>query len=505
MTSPRTFKISAVVASLTFATACTAPTDNSASSTGAAVTADQASVASSPEVWDSNDIHEFTITYDQDDYDSLVAAYLESGDKEWISATVTIDGETYQDAGLKLKGNSSLRGMTEADAASPQDLPWIINLDKFVDGQDHHGAEEFVIRSNTSQTALNEAVALDLLDAAGLAAEEAIAATVTMNGSDESLRLVVENPNTDWMERELGNGYLWKAESGGTWDYVGEDQADYVDSFDQEGGDDNYAPLIDFLDFINNADDDTFASDLSTWLDVDAFATYLAFQTLINNFDDIDGPGNNAYLYWDIEDQQMTVVNWDLNLAFGASNGGPMGGDGEWTGDSERPGNGEWTVDDAPGGQAPGGLGGGEASDLGGLGDASGLGDGSGDRPMPGAGETPPEGMTLPEGMELPDGESRPERMEMPEGMEFPTEGGRGDFGGMNQSNILSERFLAVDEFADLVDAETTRLTQELFESGLATELLENWSSLLSDGANDLIPAATVEEESAALEEQFPA
>ncbi|MDE0571896.1 CotH kinase family protein [Demequina sp. B12] len=502
MTSPRTFKISAVIASLTFAAACTAPTDSSAptdgtaSNTGAAVAADQASVASSPEVWDSNDIHEFTITYDQGDYDSLVAAYLESGDKEWISATVTIDGETYQDAGLKLKGNSSLRGMTEADAASPQDLPWIINLDKFVDGQDHHGAEEFVIRSNTSQTALNEAVALDLLDAAGLAAEEAIAATVTMNGSDESLRLVVENPNTDWMERELGNGYLWKAESGGTWDYVGEDQADYVDSFDQEGGDDNYTALIDFLDFINNADDATFASDLSTWLDVDAFATYLAFQTVINNFDDIDGPGNNAYLYWDIEDQQMTVVNWDLNLAFGASNGGPMGGDGEWTGGGERPGNGEWAGGDAPGGQAPGGLGGlggGEASDLGGLGDgsglgdASGLGDGSGDRPMPGAGETPPEGITLPEGMDL------------------PTEGVRGGFGGMNQSSILSERFLAVEDFSALVDAETARLTQELFESGLAGELLEDWSSLLTSSATDLIPAATVDDESAALEEQFPA
>ena len=34
-------------------------------------------------------------------------------------------------------------------------------------------------------------------------------------------------------------------------------------------------------------------------LDVDAFARYLAAQDVVQNWDDIDGPGNNSYLRWD--------------------------------------------------------------------------------------------------------------------------------------------------------------------------------------------------------------
>ena len=44
----------------------------------------------------------------------------------------------------------------------------------------------------------------------------------------------------------------------------GADQAAYTDVFDQEAGEDNtdLAPLIEFLDFINNSDDKTFAAEL---------------------------------------------------------------------------------------------------------------------------------------------------------------------------------------------------------------------------------------------------
>ena len=61
-------------------------------------------------------------------------------------------------------------------------------------------------------------------------------------------------------------------------------------------------------------------------LDLDAFATYLAFQDLISNADDINGRGNNSYLHYDVETDMFTVVNWDLNLAFGQANVGTTGG-----------------------------------------------------------------------------------------------------------------------------------------------------------------------------------
>ncbi|WP_062210935.1 CotH kinase family protein [Demequina oxidasica] len=453
--------------------------------------------AATPAVWDSTQMHTITIDYDESDYDALISSYMESSEKVWISATVTIDGETFENVGLKLKGNSSLRGLTEdadatVSAAHPEDLPWIIRLDKYVDDQSMDGATEFVVRGNSSGTSLNEAVALDLLADTGLAAEEAIAVSFSANGSDSSLRLVIENPNDAWMERELGDGYLWKAESPGTWDYIDEDPESYKEAFDQEGGEDNYEPLIDFLQFVNESDDETFGTDLDEWLDVDAFATYLAFQNVVNNFDDIDGPGNNSYLYWDTDTSQMTVVNWDLNLAFGQENIGGGGGQGGGPG-------GALPDADAEAGAAPGGKAG-----------------GGGERPDRGQA---PDGATAPDGAALPDGAERPERPGTANGGQRPdgaqalgdaADAGAGQAGGANKgggrggSNILSERFLANTDFNALYETAVEDLTESLFTSGTAQEDLETWSELLTTDASDLVDPDVVATESQTLSDAFP-
>jgi spore coat protein CotH len=280
--------------------------------------------AAPPAVWDSTAVHEMSLEVDEGAYAELIATYEDTGEKVWIKASLTVDGVTYEDVGIKLKGNSSLRRVSdnrgaEVSSARPESLPWLIRLDKYVDDQNHGGAEEFVVRGNQSATALNEALALDLLDQTGLAATQAIATAFAVNGSAPALRLVVENPNTAWMERELGDGFLYKAEPEGDYRYRGDDPDAYADAWDQEGGEDNLEPLVEFLRFVNESTDADFAANLEDWLDVDAFATYLAFQSLVGNPDDIDGPGNNSYLFWDPESQRMTVVNWDLNLAFEAT------------------------------------------------------------------------------------------------------------------------------------------------------------------------------------------
>ncbi|WP_396667532.1 CotH kinase family protein [Microbacterium sp. R86528] len=294
-----------------------------------ALNVEAASVGTSA-FWDSSQVHSISLSYDDADYDAMIATYLDTGEKEWITATVVIDGTVIDNVGLKLKGNSSLRGLsTDADAElsaeDPASLPWIINLDKFVDDQDYDGATEFVVRGNATETALNEALALELLEASGLAAEQAVAVEFEIDG-ESSLRLVIENPNNSWADREFDNAdALYKAESGGDYSYRGDDPAQYDEAFDQEAGDDDLEPLTAFLQFINESDDETFAAELDQWLDVESFATYLAFQELVGNFDDIDGPGNNSYLAYDGDTGLMTVVSWDLNLSFGVTNNDAAG------------------------------------------------------------------------------------------------------------------------------------------------------------------------------------
>jgi spore coat protein CotH len=339
--------LATTTAGLMLFTGCAASSEAANSETTAAEGADAASTSASgidteqsgsrtetadTDLFDSSVVHTISVDFDQTDYDAMIDTFTSTGDKEWISATVTIDGAVYENVGLRLKGNSSLFGLTSATSGNPEDLPWLIRLNEFVDGEDHQDYEEIVIRSNSTETALNEAVAQELLAVTGLASQDPIATAFTVNGGETELRLAVEHPDEEWYEDNFADedGLLYKADSEGDYSSRGDDAEAYTDVFDQKVGDDDMAPLIDFLDFINNADDATFAAELDDQLDIEAFATYLAFQDLIGNADDINGRGNNSYLQYDTTTGQFTVVSWDLNLAFGTANvgGGGAGGAG---------------------------------------------------------------------------------------------------------------------------------------------------------------------------------
>lgn len=437
-------------------------------------------------VWDSSTVHTISVEVDEDELAAMIETYSAEDSKEWLTATVTIDGQTFEDVGLRLKGNSSLRSVgTDTDA---QDIPWLIRLDTFVDGQELDGSTDFVVRSNTSETSLNEAVALEMLGAAGLATEQAIATRFSVNGSEEALRLTIEDPDDAWDAASFDtDGILYKAQSDGDYSYRGDDPAAYEDVFSQKSpsGEDDLTPLIEFLQFLDESDDETFAAELGEHLDVDAFATYLAMQDIVGNFDDIDGPGNNSFLRYDSETGAFTVVSWDLNLAFGQMNGG--GG---------MPGGAAGTMPDGDAGAVPDGA----------------------DLPE---GFTPPDGMTAPDGTGLPEGATPPDGTTPPEGMTPPDGTGTGTGqrpegagaagagaaggGGMGGDNILVTRFLADDDFAALVDQATADLTSSLVTSGTAQEILDRWTALLTDEASDLVDPTTITSESESIASAFQA
>ena len=291
-----------------------------AGSTASAVSA----TSSGTGLFTADRLHEVVLDVGEAQFRTALSTFQESGEKTWLEVAVTLDGTTYERAGVRLKGNSTLR-RTDSSAGAEQ-YPWLVRLDKVVDGQNHDGVTEVVIRVNNSASSLNEVVALDLLSAAALASEQHSYATIRV-GDASALRVVLESPGDTWAERTMtGDGLLYKAEATGDYTYRGTDPASYDQVFDQESGDDDLAPLIEFLQFVNESSDADFASGLADRLDVPSFATYLALEDLMDNYDAIDGPGNNSYLWWDQESTRMTVVGWDHNLTFGVSNRPGAGG-----------------------------------------------------------------------------------------------------------------------------------------------------------------------------------
>ena len=100
--------------------------------------------------------------------------------------------------------------------------PGSIDLDRNVEGQNHEGIVELVVRSNNSETSLNEAVALELLEQAGLASQEATAVQLQRQRRRDRPPPGHENPDDIWMADELRHRRaLYKAESTGDYSYRG--------------------------------------------------------------------------------------------------------------------------------------------------------------------------------------------------------------------------------------------------------------------------------------------
>ncbi|MCD0442741.1 CotH kinase family protein [Glycomyces sp. A-F 0318] len=273
-------------------------------------------------VWNAAQIHDFQFTIDPDDFTAMVQTYLDTGDKEWIEADVTIDGRAFPGSGVKLKGNSSLWGVNPD--SDPTTLPWLIRLDKYTE-QDLDGYKRFIVRTNYTPTSLNEALALRLLEHTGLNTTRHVPAAFSVNGGAPELRLVIQELDKTFDHEQFpapdgtkDGGTLYKKKWDLDFAYLGTDPDDYDGAWEPTGGDeDNWQPLFDFLDWLNNATDAQFAAELDTRIDTQTFATYLAVQDLILNWDDIDGPGQNGFFRWSPDTGKMTIVPWDHNLSFG--------------------------------------------------------------------------------------------------------------------------------------------------------------------------------------------
>ena len=430
--------------------------------------------------------HTIDISFNQDEYEEMIKTFQDDGRKEFIRADITIDGTLIENVGLRLKGNSTLMtlrsdgqgpdgegggpggpggggggGMTQLDESAPEELPWLISFDEFEEGRAFEGRTEIALRpaASGSDVALNEALALSLTEESGQDTQQFSFSTVTVNGEDSASRLVLDSPDALWAD-DLGDGVLYKGRASGSLDYLGDDPTDYEEAFNQINGEGAYdlQPVMTFLDVVNNSSDEEFAEQLEDYLDTESFAKYLATQELISNNDAMDGPGNNYYLWYDTEEEQFTVLSWDLNMALSGMGGGMGVGMGPGMGDTTE---GEATEGETAEGETAEGA-------------------------MP-VGEMPEGAMSqgeMPQG-EIPEGDPGGDGDE--EGDPGGDGGSRGSGSG---SGVLKERFLDNEEFYAMYEEAYSELYDQLIASGYAEstlgELTERAESIGDEGATTL-------------------
>lgn len=447
------------------------------------------------------DDHTIDISFNQAEYDDMIATFRNEDEKEYIRADITIDGTLIENVGLRLKGNSTLSslsgngagpgggtgedrdmpegmegmggtgGMTQLSEDSPDELPWLISFDEYEEGRAYQGMTEIALRpaASGSDVALNEALALEMTAEAGQTAQEYSFTSVSVNGGESTARIVLDSPDTLWAD-DLGDGVLYKARAGGSLDYIGDDPTEYEESFKQINSMGGYdlQPVMNLLKFLDQSSDEEFAEQLGDYLDTESFAQYLALQEILSNNDAMDGPGNNYYLWYDTDDEKFTVLSWDLNMALSGMMGG-MGGPGgdvaENPGDTAAEGDAEGTVDGRP--------------------------------QMPQTPQTPQTGEMpeFPDGMPGGTGGGDQEMPQMPDRGEGEEDGP----GGGSDSSILKERFLDNDEFYAMYESAYTDLYGQLIASGYATDTLDELTAR-AEAAGDTGATALAESIRSTLE-----
>ena len=159
-------------------------------------------------LFDNTKVH--TIDIIMEDWE----AFLETcADEEYVSCNVVIDGETYQNVGIRAKGNTSL---SSVEAYGNDRYSFKIEFDKYSDVNTYYGLDKIslnnIIQDNTY---LKDYLSYTMMNDIGIAAPLCSFTFITVNGEDWGLYLAVEGVEEGFLQRNYGTDYgeLYKPDS----------------------------------------------------------------------------------------------------------------------------------------------------------------------------------------------------------------------------------------------------------------------------------------------------
>ena len=241
--------------------------------------------------------------------------------EEYSPCAVTIDGERFGGAGIRAKGNNSLR-LTHKYGHTRYSLK--IEFDRYIEGALWRGLDKLSLDAAFQDNSyLKNFIAYGLMARLGVPAPLRSFAWVTVNGEPHGLFLAVEEPEEAFALRNFGpaHGRLYKPDYRSLDDenadvaliYSGDDPRAYPGIFRRAKFPVSAADKRRLIAALERLSDE---SRCASAVDLDLAARYFAVQAFVVNADGYLGPtGHNYYLYE--KDGMLAMLPWDYNLAFG--------------------------------------------------------------------------------------------------------------------------------------------------------------------------------------------
>jgi len=307
------------------------------------------------------------IRVDENEWQEMLDNAIE---KEYISADVVINGESFYTVGIRTKGNSSLSQVVNMEDSDRYSINFKFNY--YVKGQTCYGLDNFCINNLLGDTTyMKDYLSYDIMKYIGVETPLMNYASVTVNGDDFGFYLALERYEKSFLDRvyDTSGGQLYSVKT-----VMGQDEnsmdhnagqngaapndqkesdgaeGQWEQPDNQNGGmgilpmgsmggrgggdlvyvDDNissYRSIFNNAQFLKNSDKDkqrvitaiknlNEGTNLEQYFDVDEILRYLAAHTVVVNLDSYSSSmAQNYYIYE--RDGKITILPWDYGLAFG--------------------------------------------------------------------------------------------------------------------------------------------------------------------------------------------
>ncbi len=223
----------------------------------------------------------------------------------WFSGTVTVDGETHRNVGVRKKGFLGSQSDTKPSLK--------LRFDKYVDGQSLGGVIERMTLNNSIQDAsmVNTCLAYQIFEAAGLPSSRCNFATVTVNGTELGLYVHVEEIKRPFLALHFGSGEGNLYE--GT---VSDFSADFRGTLEKKTNEiaDDWSDIDAVVDALSDPSDAGLEA-LAQGVDLDRFLSFWATEVLVGHWDGYSGNRNN-YQFYREPDGRFVFIPWGVDDTF---------------------------------------------------------------------------------------------------------------------------------------------------------------------------------------------
>ncbi|NCG18118.1 MAG: hypothetical protein GWP91_03790 [Rhodobacterales bacterium] len=227
----------------------------------------------------------------------------------YLEASVTIDGQTVDNVGVRKKG---FIGSLSYDKPGLK-----IKFDEYIDDGNLSGMTRFTLNNNVQDPAIiRQCLGYQVFRDAGIPSPRCNFAHVTVNGEDLGIYSHIEAVKRDFLRQHYSSddGHLYE----GT---LSDFRTEWLGTLDAktDSTDVTKAPLLPLVAALEFEDDALLAA-LEPILDIDDFLTFYATEVLVGHWDGYAGNTNNFFAYVDPSDGKVRMMPWGIDGIMGEVN-----------------------------------------------------------------------------------------------------------------------------------------------------------------------------------------